>query len=62
MTGDAAMAKIVEKVIALEEEEGTAPPKGPRRRWPRRQPRRRRLPRKGPGQKPVQSYGPSKSH
>ena len=25
MTGDAAMAKIVEKVIALEEEEGTAP-------------------------------------
>ena len=25
MTGDAAMVKIVEKVIALEEEEGTAP-------------------------------------
>ena len=28
MSGDAAMVKIIEKVIALEEEEGTAPPEG----------------------------------
>ena len=54
MTGDAAMVKIVEKVIALEEEEGTAP--DAEAAAPAKKPPRRRPPAK-PGQSQSESRG-----